>query len=204
MNNHPASRLVETNRFDAAIRRFDEENKRDPNISMVDGAAEPRELAHARWLSEWVLKLAPSASEPLRLAARCQHLCRWTIPRDRYPLTRTGYLKWRSDLKSFHAQKAGEILVELGFPPATISRVQALNLKQNLASDPECQVIEDALCLVFLEHQFAELAAKTTEEKIINALRKSWKKMSPVGREQAARLQFTDREKQLLEQALAP
>ena len=125
------------------------------------------------------------------------------IPRDKYPLTRSGYLKWRADLKAFHGHKAGEILRELEFPPETIARVESLNLKKNLSSDPECQVIEDALCLVFLEHQLTDLAAKTSEEKLINALRKSWQKMSPAGRQQAAALSFTDRERQWLERALA-
>src|SRR5437899_233735 len=100
-------------RFQAAIRRFDEENARDPNTEVVDGAAQPRELVYARRLSDWVRKLAPAASEELRLAARSQHLCRWTIPRSSYEMTRAGYLRWRSDLKAFHARKAGEILREV-------------------------------------------------------------------------------------------
>src|SRR5438094_6450406 len=100
--------------FEAALRRFDQENSCDPNIQLVDGQALPREVAYARWLTDWVLKLAPDASEPLRLAARCQHLCRWLVPRQSYPMTRAGYLQWREGLKKFHAQKAGEILREVG------------------------------------------------------------------------------------------
>ena len=96
-------------RFETALRRFDEENSRDPNQEIVDGVAFPRELIYARWLTAWVLKLCPEASEELRLAARCQHLCRWMVPRSSYPMTRAGYLQWREGLKKFHAQKAGEI-----------------------------------------------------------------------------------------------
>src|SRR6185295_9858648 len=107
-------------RFDAAIRRFDEENSRDPNIEIVNGSPQPRELVHARWLTDWVIKLCPNASESLRLTARCQHLCRWMIPRDSHPMTRAGYLQWREALKKFHAQKAGEILREVGYPEDTI------------------------------------------------------------------------------------
>ena len=68
-------------RFEAAFRRFDEENARDPNRETADGVAQPRELLYAQRLSDWVLRLRPDASEALRLAARCQHLCRWEIPR---------------------------------------------------------------------------------------------------------------------------
>ena len=191
-------------RFEAALRRFDVENSRDPNAETVDGSPRPRELARAQWLTEWVLRLAPEASEPLRLAARCQHLCRWTIPRDSYPMTRTGYLQWRAELKKFHAQKAGEILRETGYDDETIRRVQDLNLKRNFPSDPESRVLEDALCLVFLERQFADLAAKTSEDKVINALQKSWKKMSPAGQAAALKLNFGPRAQTLLGRALSP
>jgi len=190
-------------RFAAAIRRFDEENARDPNVEAVAGVAQPRELIYAQRLTDWVLKLCPGASEELRLAARCQHLCRWMIPRSQYPMTRAGYLKWRNDLKAFHAEKAGEILREVGYPAEVIARVQDLNLKKNFPNDPDSRVLEDALCLIFLQYQLADLAAKTDEDKMINALQKSWKKMTQVAREEALKLSFGPKEKALLERALA-
>jgi hypothetical protein len=194
---------LEQSRFTAALRRFDEENSRDPNSETVEGAAHPRELIYAQWLTDWVLRLCPGASEELRLAARCQHLCRWKIPRDTYPLTRPGYLKWRADLKRFHADRAGEILREVGYPDSVITRVQDLNLKKNFPDDPESCVLEDALCLVFLEHQLADLAAKTTEEKVITALQKSWKKMTPAAHAEALKLSYPPHEQALIATALA-
>lgn len=189
-------------RFKTAIRFFDEANSRDPNFEMVNGQALPRELSYAQWLTDWVLKLAPQASEPLRLAARCQHICRWEIPRNSYPLDKPGYLKWRADLKKFHADKSGKILREVGYDEATIQRVQELNLKKNHPKDPEVCVLEDALCLVFLEKQLAPLAAKADDEKLINALQKSWKKMTPTAHAEALRLNYGAREKSLIERAL--
>jgi len=189
-------------KFEAALRRFDQENSRDPNLEMADGAAQPRELIYAQWLTSWVSKLSPHASEELRLAARCQHLCRWTIPRDRYPMTRAGYLRWRADLKKFHAQKSGEILHELGFPEDLIARVQALNLKSDFPRDEESRVLEDALCLVFLEHQFAALAEKTAEDKMLSAVQKTWQKMTPAARQIALGMTFGAREQALLQKAL--
>jgi len=189
-------------RFEAALRRFDEENARDPNPERAGGAAQPRELLYAQWLSEWVLKLCPEASEELRLAARCQHICRWTVPRDSYPMTRAGYLKWREGLKQFHARRAGEILREVGYPEEVIARVQSLNLKKGFPNDAEGRVLEDALCLVFLERQFDALARKTAEDKMINALQKAWKKMSPAGQAAALELHYTPLQRALLEKAL--
>ena len=189
-------------RFQAAIALFDEHNAADPNVERWNGAEHPRELLNARRLSDWVARLAPEASEELRLAARCQHLCRWEIPRGSQPMDRAGYLKWRTVLKSFHAEKSGEILRQAGYPEEMVARVQELNLKKNFPRDPDSRVLADALCLVFLEHQFAELAAKTTEEKIINALRKSWQKMTPAGRAEALKLNYGQKEKALLDKAL--
>ena len=192
----------DAHRFAAAIRRFNEENSRDPNVENINGISRPREVVYAERLTAWVLKLCPGASETLRLAARCQHLCRWLSPRDSYPMTRPGYLQWRSDLKKFHAQKSGEILREVGYADDTVERVQALNLKRNFPRDPESCVLEDALCLVFLEFQLTDLAAKTDDEKVITALQKSWKKMTPAGHAEAVKLSYGPREKQLLDRAL--
>jgi uncharacterized protein DUF4202 len=195
---------ADSKRFETVLRRFDEENSRDPNQEPFQGESRPREWVYARWLTDWVVRLSPGASEELRLAARCQHLCRWMIARDSYPMTRAGYLKWREDLKKFHAQKAGEILREAGYPAEVVGRVQSLNLKKDFPRDPEGRVLEDALCLVFLEHQLAELAGKTAEDKVINAIRKSWEKMTPAGRDEALKLGYGASEKVLLEKALHP
>jgi hypothetical protein len=193
---------ADAGRFAAALRRFDEENAGDPNQETADGVAQPRELLYARRLSDWVLRLQPDASEALRLAARCQHLRRWEIPRQAYPMSRAGYLQWRATLKKFHAQKAGDILSGLGYPDDVVRRVQDLNLKRHFPDDPESRVLEDALCLVFLQYQFADLAARTAEEKTINALQKSWQKMTPTARAEALKLNYGAREKTLLERAL--
>ena len=202
MQTSPSS--VSTDRFNAALRRFDEANASDPNTEVVDGKSYPRELIYAQWLTDWVLKLSPNASEPLRLAARCQHLCRWEIPRHSYPMDKPGYLRWRADLKKFHADKSGKILRDVGYDDTTVQRVQELNLKKNHPKDPEVCVLEDALCLIFLEHQLAPLAAKSDDDKMINALQKSWKKMTAAAHAEALKLNYGPREKALIEKALAP
>ncbi len=189
-------------RFSEAIRRFDEENGRDPHLIVVDGVAQPHELLYARRLTEWVLRLQPNASKPLLLAARSQHICRWLVPRSSYEMTRAGYLRWRNDLKHLHAKKSAEILREVGYDEATIARVVELNLKKGLGHDQECQVLEDALCLVTLQYQLADLMEKTDPDKMVGILRKTWKKMSDVARAHALALPFTEAESALLEQAV--
>lgn len=195
--------ISDQKRFERAVARFDEENSQDPNTELVDGKPQPRELVYAQRLTEWVRKLAPNASEPLLLAARCQHICRWKIPRSSYPMDRPGYLKWRTELKNFHAAKAGAILREVGYDEDTVHKVQDLNLKKNFPKDPECRVLEDALCLVFLEHQLAELTERFDEPKMINAVQKSWIKMSPQAREEALKIPMNERALQLVAKALS-
>ena len=196
------ARVSDPVRFRAAIRRFDELNAADPHHEIINGGLEPHELLQARRLCEWVMTLAPDASEVLRLAARSQHLCRWEIPRARYELTRAGYHQWRTELKKFHAEKSASVLRAAGYGEDVVAQVQALNLKKNFPADPESRVLEDALCLVFLQFQFVELAAKTDEAKVINALQKSWLKMTEAGRAQALKLDYGAREKALLARTL--
>jgi len=182
-----------SSRFQDAIARFDAANAKDPRGN---------ELPYAQKLSAWVERLAPDASEALRLAARAQHLQRWEIPRESHPPGRVGYLKWREDLKQFHAHKAGEILREVGYDEPTIARVQDLIRKRNFPRDGEGRVLEDALCLVFLETQLAETTGKTGEEKMVEILRKTWRKMTPRAQEIAAALPMSDAGLALIHRAL--
>lgn len=193
-----------TARFEQALALIDAENAQDPNTDLLDGKHIPRELLYSQRLTDWVLRLNPDASEALRLAARSQHICRWKIPRSQYPPNRPGYHAWKNDLKRFHAELTSQLLKSVGYEEEVVTRVRALNLKQGFPADPECRILEDALCLLFLEFQFAELAQKATSEKIINALRKSWAKMTPQAREIALGLEFSDPEKALLHAALEP
>ena len=189
--------------FQEAIRRFDEANSADPNTVIIDGRPVPYELFYAQRLTEWVERLSSRASPALRLAARCQHICRWMIPRNSYPMTRAGYLKWRTDLKQFHAKKSGEIMADTGCSEPLVARVQQLNLKKNLGQDEELQVLEDALCLVTLQYQLTDLIRKTEPEKMISILQKTWKKMSAQARDEALRLPYPEDQKSLLSQALS-
>jgi hypothetical protein len=175
----------EPDRFTRAVQAFDAANTEDPNRVMDGGAPRPRELVDAERLSHWVSRLAPDASEALRLAARCQHIRRWESPRSTYPEGRIGYLEWRKALSRFHATTAGEILRAAGYDDETIERVRFINEKKSLKVDPDVQTMEDALCLVFLEYEIEEFATKHPEHKLIDILQKTWRKMSDRGHAEA-------------------
>ena len=190
-------------RFETAIARLDAANAEDPNLETVDGVAHPKELLYAQRMTAWLDRLAPDASEALRLATRAQHIRRWAIPRRDYPMTRTGYLKWRTILYRFHADTAGDILREVGYDDATVAAVQSLLRKERLKRNPDMQCLEDVICLVFLESYFADFAPQYDEQKVLDILRKTWKKMSARGQKAARDLALPQAAHALLEKALA-
>ena len=190
-------------RFSRALSQLDEANSADPNLESDAGRQWPRELLYAHRLTQWVLRLNPTASEPLRLAARAAHLRRWEISRTSYPPTRAGYLRWRADLKSFHASKVGEILLRAGYPEELTSNVKGLVSKASFPHDPDSRVLEDALCLVFLQFQLKDLLVKSGEEKVIGALQKTWRKMTPAGHAAALELNYEPGLRQLIQRALS-
>jgi len=197
-----ADRLSNGERFLSAIETIDQINEADPNRISVSGIEISYELHFSRLLFEKALHLREDASEALLLAARSQHICRWEMPRGDYPEGRAGYLRWRADLKRFHADRTASILSDLGYDEETIQSVRTINLKQDLKGNPECQTMEDALCLVFLEFQFPEFRRKTDDEKMVSILRKTWAKMSDQGRQAALGLKLGEDETRLVGMAL--
>lgn len=190
-------------RLQKAFRQFDEANRTDPNTETHDGRTYPKELLYAKRMTAWLERLEPDASTAVQLAARSQHLCRWEIPRDRYPRDRDGYRRWRSDLADFHAETAGRMLREVGYNDSMIERVQSLLRKQRLKADPDCQLLEDVICLVFLEYYFNDFAEEHDEPKLIGILRRTWKKMSPRGHQAALKLKFPPTAEALVQNAIA-
>ena len=190
-------------RFREALAGFDEANADDPNHELVDGVEQPRELVYARRMTATLDSFAPEAPEAVRLAVRCQHIRRWTVPRDTYPAGRDGYRRWRTDLARFHAETAGEILRAAGYGEDTVARVGALLRKERLKADPEVQLLEDVACLVFLRHYLPAFAARHDDAKLVGILGKTWRKMSARGRTAALALDLEPRVSALVSQAVA-
>ena len=195
--------MSEDPRFALAISRIDAANGDDPTTLSAGNVSRPKELVHADMLTRWVGQLRPFASDELLLAARGHHIRRWLHPRSEYPDGREGYLRWRTTLYRFHAEQVGAILLDCGYDEKTVDRVRELVGKRALRREPEAQALEDGLCLVFMETQFQQLNDRVADEKMIEVLRKTWRKMSPSGREFALSLQLPAHQRQLVEFALA-
>lgn len=167
---------------------IDAAHSADPK-SAADGR--PAELVYAERMEGWLVRLVPDAASILRLAARCQHLERWTTPRADYPMDKPGYHAWRRGLYVKQAERARELLLAAGVPAAEAADVATWVSKTGLKTNPGTQALEDAACLVFLENEIADFAAAHadyTEEKFVDILRKTWKKMSPAAQSAALAL----------------
>jgi hypothetical protein len=195
---------LNSNRLAEAFRLFDAANTEDPNLEPNEaGELVPKEVLYAQRMTACLARVAPDAPEAVQLAARCQHIRRWSIPRADFPMTRPGYHQWRNTLKKYHAELAGQLLTQAGYEPDMITRVQELVQKLRLKDDPEVQLLEDVICLVFLEYYFLPFAAQHPEEKVIEIVQKTWPKMTERGHALALQLPFTPEALALVNKALA-
>jgi hypothetical protein len=150
----------------------------DPTLA-ADGR--PAELVYADRMEAWIAKLDPAAPALLRIAARCQHLERWSVPRASFPEGKVGYLNWRRSLYTKQAERARELLVASGVSAAEAAEVATWVSKTGLKTNPGTQALEDAACLVFLENEIEAFAAQHADyprEKFVDILKKTWRKMS--------------------------
>lgn len=180
--------IADQERFNRVLASFDAANREDPNRELLDGRDYAKELLYAERMSAMLNRYVADASEPLQLAARCQHIRRWEIPRASYPMTRAGYYRWRMRLRDFHAEIAAAMLSQAGYDDDTIAGVCSLVKKQSLQLDEEAQTLEDVIVLVFLEsylEDFVRTHNSYDEAKLMDILRKTLKKMSARGREAA-------------------
>ncbi len=116
----------------AAFTAIDEANATDPTTH--DG--KPLAQVQGQLADGWVLTLDSGASDALRLAARAHHLRRWVVPRSTYPEGRPGYLRWRRDQKTRHAEELGELLGAVGVDPTTIGRAREIVAKIRARQGP--------------------------------------------------------------------
>lgn len=198
--------IANIERFKQALAKFDAANADDPNQEVFEGKSYPKELLYAQRMTAMLERFAPDAAEAVQLAVRCQHICRWKVPRNSYPMDGEGYKRWRTNLYKFHGDTAGAIMREVGYDEEIIGKVQALLRKERLKVNPDTQLLEDVVDLVFLEHYLADFVSKYNhyeEDKLLGILRKTWLKMSEKGHAAALQLNYTPEMLAVVKKALA-
>lgn len=186
-------------RLDTALAAIDAANAADP--SREDG--EPAARLYGARMSAALALLRPDAGEALRIAARGQHIERWVLPRADWPMDKAGYFAWRDAQKARHAARLAEIARAAGYDRETAARIGAIVRKEGLKRDAEAQALEDAACLVFLRYYAGPFAARSAEDKTIDILAKTWRKMSDEGRAAARALDLPPAVRALVEKAAA-
>src|SRR6478609_1937671 len=189
--------------FKKAIEAFDAYNQNDPNKEEYKGKMYSKEVLYAERMTDRLNQFAPNAPDYIKLAARCQHIGRWEIARDRFPMDKKGYLQWRNQEKIHHAKIAEEILKACGYDNETIDKVKFLLLKKELFTNVDTQLMEDVICLVFIEFYIEAFAAKHDDEKMVDIVKKTLKKMSPEGIAATSGIKISERISSLIQKAAA-
>ncbi len=190
-------------RLEIVLAAIDDVNAADPVSVDADGKTLPRALLYGKRMSAALADFMPDAPEVLRIAARAQHIERWTIPRASYAEGRIAYLKWRKDLQQHHAKRCGELMRNAGYGESEIEKVGALLRKERLKYEPLAQALEDVICLVFLKHEAPDFIALHDDSKVRDILAKTARKMSALGLAEAGKLTLDARLARLLTETLA-
>lgn len=169
-------------RLNDTLAAIDAANDADPDRS--EGA--PAARLYGERMTAELGRLYPDASDELKIAARGQHIERWTSPRDSYPAGREGYLTWRRDLGAFHARRLAEIMTAQGYGADSIAQVGRMVRKEGLKRDSDVQALEDAICFTFLRWYFAPFAKGRDSQELVRIVEKTARKMSSSARLRAA------------------
>jgi hypothetical protein len=194
-----------TPRYESVIRKIDAANAEDPRKIAVDGVEKPYEVVYADRMMTVLDRMYPEAGELLRIAARAQHIRRWSIPRNEYPMGREGYNKWRTTLRALHAEIVGGFMKEEGYTGEEIELVGQFLQKQQLKKHPDSQALENVVDVVFLEFYWDEFAAKYSDyddDKMVDIVGKTLRKMSSHGHKAALALNMSESQKRLVMMAV--
>ncbi len=194
---------MSSSRLKSLLDEIDRLNAADPNTTLLEGKTLPCELIYGQRMSQCLNQFNPDAGELLQIAVRAQHLERWVLARSDFPEGRSGYKKWRSQLALHHASRTAELMQNKGFSDEEIERVKYLLQKRGLKRDDEAQCLEDVACLVFLRFHFEDFAEKHSQEKLINILQLTWKKMSEKAQQVALATELKPHLAELLSRALS-
>jgi len=190
-------------KLQAVFSAIDDINMQDPNQSIVDGKAQPKELLYGQYMTACLEQYWPESDQLLQIAVRAQHIKRWSLKRTEYEMGKKGYFQWRIAQGKFHAQLTKSLMIEHGFNEDDAETTASILRKEKLKSNLNSQTLEDVACLVFLQYYFDEFSTKHNEDKIIRILQKTWAKMSTKGHEIALSLTLPDHLAVLVKKALS-
>lgn len=182
-------------RLNAVIAAIDAVNAEDPRSVEVNGQSRPYESVYSERMTDTLNRLYPNAPELLHIAARAQHIRRWQIPRDTFPKNREGYQKWRLGMRKLHAEIVGGIMAENGYSAEEVELVGKFLRKEQLKKNADSQALENVVDVVFLDYYWDEFVGRYPDygdEKLIDIVGKTLRKMSSHGHQAALALDLPE------------
>lgn len=153
----------------------------DPNHTNIDGLRKSSEFLYTNRMLQMLAEFEPGADYTLQIAAQCQHLERWKVARDLFPMDRKGYHQWRKAVMDFQISRTTEVLVNSGVENSDIIEVTEILSKQGNKSHTKAQIIQDVACIVFVNWYLEGFAAKHELGKVKDIVIKTTRKMSEKG-----------------------
>lgn len=164
-----------------AFAAIDAANASDPHPEN----GQPAALLYGQRMTAEQRMLYPDASEPLQIACRGQHIERWLLPRDSYPMDRAGYLQWRQEQGRRHAERVAGIMADAGYDAEQIDHARKMLTKQGIKRDTDVQALEDVACFTFIRWYLGDFAAEQPDDKMERIVEKTARKMSAMARAKA-------------------
>lgn len=181
-------------------------NAEDPRETVVDGIGRPYETVYAERMWEELGDLYHEAGEHLHIAARAQHIRRWAIPRANYPEGCERYNNRRTTLRAMHADTVGALMREAGYSDDDAAKVGSYLRREQLKKDPDSQALENVVDVVFLTYYWDEFIGKYAhydDDKLVDIVGKTLRKMSSTGYKAALALDLDERTARIVGAALA-
>ena len=173
--------VISEKQYNKAVVLINSVHQLDPNSETVDGIEIKSELLYCQRMLSILKKVQPNASLELQLAAQCQHISRWSIPRATFPTGKKGYYEWRAAIMKHQLSVTTSVLQQAEINGQSIEIiVDALKNKAD-KSNINASIIEDTACLTFIKWYLVPFAGQFDPEKAKVILQKTANKMSERG-----------------------
>ncbi len=167
--------------YNAAIELIDAIHNQDPSTVTFEGVEVKAELQYSQRMLSMLEKVQPKALLELKLAAQCQHMSRWSIPRATFSMDKKGYYQWRAAIMEYQLNITSTVLKQAEVNDESIEViVDALKNKAD-KTNLNASIIEDTACLTFIKWYLVPFAGQFDVYKAKIILQKTANKMSDKG-----------------------
>ena len=177
--------------YTKAVELINSVHNQDPNSETIDGVDIKAELLYSQRMLAILQKVQPNASLELQLAAQCQHISRWSIPRTTFSMDKKGYYQWRAAIMEHQLSVTSSVLKQAEINEQSIEIVVDTLKNKADKTNINASIIEDTACLTFIKWYLVPFAGQFDPEKAKVILQKTVGKMSERGLKLIPELQLS-------------